>query len=50
MAVALLLIAGLLEIIAGETKLGVFVMLMGSISLVLRIVFIRKLKKGIKKD
>jgi hypothetical protein len=49
-ASGLILVAGVLELLAGKITLGVFLMVMAVISLLLRIYFLKKLKGGEKKD
>lgn len=44
LAASLMLIAGILELIAGETVLGIFLMIMSIISFFVRAYFVKKLK------
>jgi len=45
LAASLMFIAGILEVIGGETALGIFLMVMSLISFFVRAYFVKKLKK-----
>jgi len=45
-AAALMMLGGILEIIGGQTGIGVFLIVMSVVSFILRSRFIKKLKEG----